>query len=607
MKRKLISVFIAVCMLFCGTGAFAYSDSEALAALDFSDVSFEQPNAVTLDLALMTEFKGQSVTWTSSNENVVTVTGKVTRPAVGQNSENVTLTAVIGTGSKTFNVTVLPFANASEVVTLAKTRLTFDKLSAEKTDGVTEALSLPATDEFGTVIRWESSDKRVLRIVEDGDNFKGEISRASFSDGNFSVFLTASMYYGDAYAMTRFYITVSEMDVSYKYSTTLSDIIDTFDYKFKTNNNIQALRTDLVLPEVDGATITYTSSDPSVISNDGKVTRSVEEDKTVYFTANLANGYENTHITYSVIVKPVGANEAADRLDEDLAWVVSQISSVNLASVTSNLELPETAPHGSKIEYTSSNPSVLGTDGKVTRSNSDVEVQLKIRVYFANESRETTVTVKIKKKSETGEQPSPTGGNTSPAPPSSGGTVTPIPSDGVKYTYSDVLPSHWAYAAVENLTMRGIVDGNDDGTFEPNSPITREAFVKMLVTAMNAEIVRSEVPFKDVKTDAWYYGYIATAAELGVVNGIENDFFGVGYNISRQDICTLIYRAFYDGETSEDAPCGDFGEVSDYAKNAVSVMYKNGILQGDDDGNFNPKNNASRAEVAAVFYRLQNK
>lgn len=36
--------------------------------------------------------------------------------------------------------------------------------------------------------------------------------------------------------------------------------------------------------------------------------------------------------------------------------------------------------------------------------------------------------------------------------------------------------------------MRGIVDGNDDDTFGPNNSITREAFVKMLVTAMNKPV-----------------------------------------------------------------------------------------------------------------------
>ena len=443
--------------------------------------------------------------------------------------------------------------------------------------------------------------------MEDGSDFKGEISRASYSDGNFSVFLTATMFYGDAHAETRFYITISELDVSYKYSTTMVSIIDAYNTAFTMANNIHAVRGNLVLPTVSGANVTYSSSNPDVISTDGTVFRPVESDKTVYFTATLENGYENTHITYSLIVKPIGEDETILRLEEDLEWVIAQISSKNLGAVTDSMTFPTKAPNGSNIAYTSSNTSVLATNGTVTRPTADADVNLNVRVYFADESRDETITIRVKGVTQQGGAIVPPSGGTSPAGPSAGGPVTPVPQvtpTQPKYTYSDVTPSHWAYTAIEDLTKRGIVNGNDDGTFGPNDNITREAFVKMLVTAMDSEIMWYETPFKDVAEDAWYYNFVATAVNAGIVNGIEDDFFGVGYNITRQDICVLIHRAFFAGDTAQDADCNDFGEVSDYAKTAVSVMYEKGILQGDDDGNFNPKKPATRAEVSAIFSRL---
>lgn len=610
MKRKIISLLVALMTLMQCISVMAYSETEAINMLNFSSVSFETENAVTLDLALPTLFKGHDVVWESTNTAVVSNTGKVTRPAVGGAPVSLDLTATIGMKSKTFNITVLPFENASEVMTLAKSKLTFNKLSTESIDGVTTALILPATDEYGTIIRWESSDNRVLRIVEDGENFKGEISRASYSDGNFSVFLTATMFYGDAHAQTRFYITISELDVSYKYSTTMVNIIDTYNTAFTMANNIHAIRNDLVLPTVSGATVTYTSSNPAVISADGKVTRPVEGDKTVYFTATIENGYENTHIAYSLIVKPIGEDETILRLEEDLQWVIAQISSANLGAVTANMTFPTKAPNGSNIEYASSNASVLATNGTVKRPSADTDVTLNIRVYFADESRSDSLIIRVKGAAEQGGVMVPVGSGTSPAGPSAGGPTTPVPQVTPvqpKYTYTDVTPSHWAYNAIEDLTKRGIVDGNDDGTFGPDNKITREAFVKMLMTAMDTTVDWYETPFTDVKESAWYYNYVATAVNAGIVNGIENDFFGVGYDITRQDICVLIHRAFFAGQTAEDANCNDFAEISDYAKQAVSVMYEKGILNGDDDGNFNPKKSASRAEVSAIFSRLLGK
>ncbi len=607
MKRKLISILVAVMTILQTVTVFAYSETEAINMLDFSKISFESEESVTMDLGLMSSFKGFDVAWIISDTDIISNSGKVVRPAVGELPQNVTVTAVIGSKSKTFNVTVLPYTSAEEVLALSKNTLKFSELTTESLDNITTDLFLPSMDEYGTIIRWESSNNAILRIEPDGDNFKGTISRASFSDGVNSVFLTANLVYRDGFAQKRFYLRVSEYSITYPYSSNIAGIVEEFDQAFTMNNNVHAIRSDLVLPRIDGVTVNYTSSDPEIVTTDGKVTRAVDADRNVLFTATIENGYENTHIVYSLIVKPIEEEETIERLEEDLAWVITQISSTNLGAVTGNLTLPAKAPNGSNISYTSSDTAVLGIDGKVTRPGVDTDVSLNVKVYFADEYREDTVTVKVKGTTAIGGVPVGTGGGTSPANPSAGGVVTPVPEVtpiAPKYTYSDVTPSHWAYNAIEDLTKRGIVNGNDDGAFGPNDSITREAFVKMLVTAMDADISNYETPFSDVSENAWYYSYVVTAVNAGIVNGIEDDFFGIGYNITRQDICVLIYRAFYEGETAENANCNDFSDVSDYAKTAVSVMYKNGILQGDDDGNFNPKKSATRAEVAAIFSRL---
>lgn len=610
MKRKLISILIAIITLMHCIPAMAYSETEAINMLEFSYLSFEKQTGITLDVSLPDSFKGHNVVWESTNPEVISNTGKVIRPAVGEPPVTLELIAKIGSKTRTFEVTVLPFENSAEVIALAKSNLKFNKISTENRNNVTTALVLPATDEYGTIIRWESSDSAFLKIVPDGDGFKGEISRAAYSDGNILVFLTATLLYGDANAQTKFYITISEHDVSYIYSSNIVSFIEAFNNEFIMNNNTHAVRDDLILPEIKGATVTYTSSDPDIISNDGKVRRPTEGDKTVYFTATLENGYENTHFTYSLIVKAIDEDEAELRLEEDLQWAVAQISSVTLGAVTEDLKLPTKAPNGSKISYTSSNTAVLGSDGKVKQPAVDTDVFLNVRVYFAETSKEQTLTICVKAKMPSGEVVVVPNGNSSPASPSAGGTAVPVPNvtpAPVKYTYSDVTPSHWAYNSIEDLTKRGIIDGNDDGTFMPSNSITREAFIKMLVTAMELSVNWYETPFTDASESAWYYNYVATAANLGLVNGLENDFFGVGHNITRQDICVLIHRAFYAEETAADANCNDYAQISDYAKTAVSVMYKNGILQGDDDGNFNPKTSATRAEVATIFSRVLGK
>ena len=604
MRGKILSVFFLIMTIFCINSASAEE------SISFSDISIENQDAVTLDLDLIDEFNGASVTWTSSDEDVISLEGEVMRPGVNSQPVVVKLTATVNGTSVEFYVTVLPYRNENEVLELSSSKLTFDTLSGDNMNSVKNTLTLPSKDKYGTVIRWESSDTGILKITPDGDGFKGEILQMGFSDGDCLVFLTATMFYGDTFTQKQFYIRIKEFSRIHSYSNNISGVVDEFNDLFTMNNRVYAVRDDLYLPTVNGVNITYASSDPDVVDETGKITRPIGSDKTVTFVVTLQKGYENTHIAYSLVVKPISDDEAAESLEEDLEWVINKISQSNLAAVTGNLALPTSAPNGAIIEYYSSNTAVLENNGNVTRGSADTDVNLRVRVRFADEYLEDTLTVRVKGITVVGGTTVDIGGGSSPAGPSAGGPTAPVPEVtpvAPKYTYSDVTPSHWAYNAIEDLTKRRIVDGNDDGTFGPDDSITREAFVKMLITAMNKPVSRYDTPFTDVSDGAWYYDYVATAVNSGIVNGIEDDFFGVGYNITRQDICVLICRAFYEGQTAEDASCNDFREVSDYAKTAVSVMYKNGILQGDDDGNFNPKATASRAEVAAIFSRLLSK
>ena len=47
--------------------------------------------------------------------------------------------------------------------------------------------------------------------------------------------------------------------------------------------------------------------------------------------------------------------------------------------------------------------------------------------------------------------------------------------------------SHWAYGAVKALKEKGVISGYADGSFAPDRTVTREEFVKMIVTAFSLE------------------------------------------------------------------------------------------------------------------------
>ena len=176
-----------------------------------------------------------------------------------------------------------------------------------------------------------------------------------------------------------------------------------------------------------------------------------------------------------------------------------------------------------------------------------------------------------------------------------------------EFKFSDLDESHWAYNPVTELAKKGIVNGYD-GKFNPNANVTREEFVKMLVTAVGIETESANV-FEDVADDAWYAPYVSAAKNSGIVNGISETHFGTGLYITRQDIAVMLYNTLKDitfEESEKEVPFADEEEISDYAKEPVRVLTLINMIEGRDENRFAPTENATRAEAAALIYRLIN-
>ena len=118
----------------------------------------------------------------------------------------------------------------------------------------------------------------------------------------------------------------------------------------------------------------------------------------------------------------------------------------------------------------------------------------------------------------------------------------------------------------------------------------------------------SGINFTDVSNANWDAPFIRAAYAAGIVSGISDTHFGGGDNISRQDMAVIINRALtFVGRSPVNngaaAFADDFG-IADYAKNAVYALRSSGVMQGDENGNFNPTAAANRAEAAKVICAL---
>lgn len=177
----------------------------------------------------------------------------------------------------------------------------------------------------------------------------------------------------------------------------------------------------------------------------------------------------------------------------------------------------------------------------------------------------------------------------------------------VEMSFEDLNSVPWAYTAIAKLYDENIVNGESDTVFLPEHQVTREAFVKMIVSAMNLDNNSyGENVFSDVQRGAWYEKYVTIAKENALVDGIGNDMFGVGNNISRQDMAVMIYNAMLKNgyePTNYELAFDDGDSVSDYAKQAVGELSGLEIISGVGDNNFEPRSYATRAQAAVIIYR----
>ncbi len=181
-------------------------------------------------------------------------------------------------------------------------------------------------------------------------------------------------------------------------------------------------------------------------------------------------------------------------------------------------------------------------------------------------------------------------------------TDTKTDSDG----FNDLSGFPWAEKAINSLFKKQIVSGVGDGMYDPYGMVTREAFVKMVVLAKGKYNESLISDYDDVERGAWYESYIASAKNAGLVNGISDTTFGVGSEIRRQDAAVIIARSMDNIGTESDYRFNDDGEISNYAKSAVYGLYEAGIINGMDNGLFEPKGNLTRAQAAVMIYNMLN-
>mgnify|MGYP004457414705 CR=1 FL=1 len=159
----------------------------------------------------------------------------------------------------------------------------------------------------------------------------------------------------------------------------------------------------------------------------------------------------------------------------------------------------------------------------------------------------------------------------------------------------DDTKDHWSRDEVNFVAARELFNGVGGNQFGVSQPMTRGMVNTVLARLAGVDTTPSQ-------GQAWYEVGTDWAKKNGISDGTNPTA-----PVTREQLATLLYRYAGSPSVSGTLHAADAASVSDYAKDALLWANQNGIVNGVGSNTIAPKDNAQRAQVAAMLARyLQN-
>lgn len=143
--------------------------------------------------------------------------------------------------------------------------------------------------------------------------------------------------------------------------------------------------------------------------------------------------------------------------------------------------------------------------------------------------------------------------------------------------------------------------GNEVKVYHVRDNVFRFKMPGVRVT-VDAEFVRSSLPFSDVSRGQWFYDYVAWAYNTGLMEGVSAGRFAPNSTTTRAMVVTIIYRLAGSPGVSGTSDFTDVPAGAWYS-DAVTWAAKRGIVEGMTATTFDPNDAVTREELAAMLYR----
>lgn len=178
--------------------------------------------------------------------------------------------------------------------------------------------------------------------------------------------------------------------------------------------------------------------------------------------------------------------------------------------------------------------------------------------------------------------------------------------------FYDLPEDHWAGAEIRRAIDAGAVNGYGDGSFQPARDVTAFQFCAMLSRSFLSEEFGAAPEGKYREAEACRPVLKGTSVETAYRDrGGHWDRF-VNEPLTRYDMAQMIYnlasqRDAVPGEEAAQAAVpeiGDWEEIPDGFRAAVSACWSMGLLRGQSDGRFAGEDCLNRAQACVIWSRL---
>ncbi len=175
----------------------------------------------------------------------------------------------------------------------------------------------------------------------------------------------------------------------------------------------------------------------------------------------------------------------------------------------------------------------------------------------------------------------------------------------VSEIFMDVVPNAWYTAAIQYAYDQGLMTGVSANEFAPEATTTRAMIVSILARLEGVTSAQA-AGFADV-SDEWYATAVNWAANVGVVNGYEDNTFRPNTAITREQLAAILmnYATYKGEEVSARADLTTYtDQPSTWAEEIMQWAVAEGLISGVTEDTLQPQGNATRAQVAAILQRF---